>query len=69
MTLLSIKQQLMVICPHFHCPIRRVHSKLQLKVRPGFKYKISVFTCSNVAAKYRKILENKEEPVRDLSAA
>jgi hypothetical protein len=32
-------------------------------------YKISVFTCSNVAAKYRKILETKEEPVRDLSAA
>jgi hypothetical protein len=32
-------------------------------------YKISVFTRSNVAAEYRKILENKEEPVRDLSAA
>jgi hypothetical protein len=32
-------------------------------------YKIPVFTCSNVAAKYRKILENKEELVRDLNAA
>jgi hypothetical protein len=39
MTLLSIKQQLMVICPHFHCPIRRVHSKVSAEVCPGYKYK------------------------------
>jgi hypothetical protein len=33
MALLSIKQQLMVICPYFHCLNRRVHStpKLMLK--------------------------------------
>jgi hypothetical protein len=32
-------------------------------------YKISVFTRSNVAAEYRKILENKEEPVRDFKCS
>ena len=39
MTLLSIKQQLMLICPYFHCLNRRVHSKVPAEVCPGYKHK------------------------------
>jgi hypothetical protein len=35
----------------------------------GFKYKIPGFKCRNDAIKSRKIIENKEAPVRDLAAA
>jgi hypothetical protein len=57
MTLLSIKQQLMLICPYFHCLNRRVHSKLRREHCPRFECKFPEFQCDDIAVKDRKILE------------
>jgi hypothetical protein len=68
MTLLSIKQQLMLICPYFHCLNRRVHSKVPGEVCPGYKYKSDIILFPSIGFgpgfEYKPLDE-----FRDLSAA